>query len=163
MNAGTRSGQLSDVVEKVQLADRSGVRWLDGSDIGFDYRRSGLTEGQVVLAVSFRLEPDDPGAIQARMKEQARARRVSQPLGEPSAGCWFRNPEGDSAGRLIDEAGMKGLSCGGARVSEVHANFFVNTGSATAADFLDLAEKVRQGVREKFSIELEEEVRVIHE
>ena len=96
------------------------------------------------------------------MKEQARTRKETQPLGEASAGCWFKNPEGDSAGRLIDEAGMKGMSRGGARVSQVHANFFVNTGSGTAADFMELAEMVRKGVREKFGVDLEEEVKVIH-
>jgi UDP-N-acetylmuramate dehydrogenase len=165
MNAGTRSGQISDVVEKVWLLEKTGgntqVRWVDCSEIGFAYRESGLAAGQVVLAVRFRLEMDRSEAILARMKKQLAARRESQPYGEMSAGCWFRNPEGDSAGRLIDEAGMKGLTCGGARVSTVHANFLVNTGSATAADLFELANKVREGVRKKFGIELEEEVMVI--
>jgi UDP-N-acetylmuramate dehydrogenase len=169
MNAGTRSGRMADVVEKVQLLERvgdgdsdwAGTKWLAGSEVGFTYRNTGLTGDQVVLAVEFSLRADDTEAIQARMKEQARMRKETQPLGEASAGCWFKNPEGDSAGRLIDAAGMKGMSCGGARVSQVHANFFVNTGSATAADFIELAGKVRNGVRGKFGIELEEEIQII--
>jgi UDP-N-acetylmuramate dehydrogenase len=160
---------MADVVEKVWLlenvgdgdGDRRDVRWLAGSEVGFTYRNTGLTGNQVVLAVRFSLRADDPEAIQARMKDQARTRKETQPLGEASAGCWFKNPEGDSAGRLIDEAGMKGMSRGGARVSQVHANFFVNTGSGTAADFMELAEMVRKGVREKFGVELEEEVRIV--
>ncbi|MDF1535825.1 MAG: UDP-N-acetylmuramate dehydrogenase [bacterium] len=170
MNAGTRSGQMADVVEQVRLLEGTGdsdgggqgARWVPGSGIGFAYRSSGLTAGQIVLAVRFRLKPDDPDAVRARVTEQARLRRKSQPLGAASAGCWFKNPAGDSAGRLIDAAGLIGMTCGGARVSDVHANFLVNTGSATAADFLELAEMVRQGVRERFGIELEDEVRVIH-
>jgi len=165
MNAGTRSGQISDVVKEVRLLDRvgdtEGIRWVPASEVGFSYRNCGLSAHQVVLAVRFDLEKEDPEAILTRMKEQKQARKGSQPLGEISAGCWFKNPEGDSAGRLIDEAGMKGMRCGGALVSEVHANFLVNAGSATAGDFLELAGKVRKGVREKFGIELEEEVRIV--
>jgi UDP-N-acetylmuramate dehydrogenase len=169
MNAGTRSGEMADVVEEVRLlegvgdsdGDRKGARWVPGSELGFAYRSSELTEGQIVLAVRFRLTPGDPNAILARVMEQARARKENQPSGEASAGCWFKNPEGDSAGRLIDEAGMKGLTCGGAQVSDVHANFFINTGSATAGDFIELAGKVKDGIRERFGIDLEEEVKVI--
>jgi UDP-N-acetylmuramate dehydrogenase len=162
MNAGTGSGEMADVVEQVYILDKEGVRWVPGSEIGFSYRSSGMTDDQVALAVRFRLTPGDPDAILTRVMEQARARKEKQPSGEASAGCWFKNPEGNSAGRLIDEAGLKGLTRGGAQVSVVHANFFVNTGSATAADFIELADMVRQSVRNRFGIDLEEEVKIIH-
>jgi UDP-N-acetylmuramate dehydrogenase len=95
------------------------------------------------------------------MKAEAERRKATQPTGVPSSGCWFRNPEGNSAGRLIEEAGMKGQRCGDAQVSQVHANFFVNAGGATASDFLALAEKVKSEVHRQFGVMLQEEVRII--
>jgi len=97
------------------------------------------------------------------MKDQIDQRKKNQPSGVPSAGCWFKNPVGDSAGRLIDKAGMKGEKCGGAQVSEVHANFFVNRGGATTSDFLTLAHKVRETVHKRFGVTLLEEVRIVYE
>jgi len=162
MNAGTGSGEISHTLEETQIFADGTIRWVKRSELDFAYRCSGIREGEVVLGARFRLASSSSGAVREKIRKQALARRKSQPLGVPSAGCWFRNPEGDSAGRLIDKAGMKGATWGGARVSGVHANFLVNSGEATARDFLDLAEKVRQSVFEKFGIRLEEEVRVIH-
>ena len=162
MNAGTGSGEISQTLEEAQIFADGTTRWVKRSELNFAYRCSGIREGEVVLGARFRLAPSSPGTVRAKIREQVLARRKSQPLEVPSAGCWFRNPEGDSAGRLIDKAGMKGAARGGARVSGVHANFLVNSGGATARDFLALAEKVRQSVFEKFGIRLEEEVRVIH-
>ncbi|UCG38084.1 MAG: UDP-N-acetylmuramate dehydrogenase, partial [bacterium] len=162
MNAGTREGEIGDVVEQVQIFDGREPQWIPGQEMGFSYRRTILPEDRVILAVRLRLRAETGEAVRSRVAQQMERRRTSQPTGVASAGCWFRNPEGDSAGRLIDAAGMKGVRCGGAQVSPVHANFLVNTGGATAADFLALAGKVKETVHERFGISLEEEVRIIH-
>jgi len=162
MNAGTRSGDISGTLVEARIFSGQAARRVEKRELGFRYRGSGIREGEIVLGASFRLKRSSPEAVQSKIREQALGRKKSQPTGEPSAGCWFRNPEGDSAGRLIDEAGMKGASLGGAQVSRVHANFLVNTGGAKARDFLALAEEVRQSVLEKFGVRLEEEVRVVH-
>lgn len=162
MNAGTASGEIADTLQSADLLRGSAESRIGREEMGFSYRSSLLREGDVILGATFHLRASTPGIVLERIREQISRRKKSQPLGMPSAGCWFRNPEGDSAGRLIDEAGMKGVRCGGAQVSPVHANFLVNAGGATARDFLDLAERVREAVRERFGIILEEEVQVVH-
>lgn len=162
MNAGTRAGEVSEMLEEVQVFRGGKTRWIRQEDLGFSYRRSGIREGNIILAARFRLTRSSHGAVHTKIREQILGRRNTQPLGTQSAGCWFRNPEGDSAGRLIDKAGLKGTSRGGARISEVHANFFVNMGGATADDFLWLAGQVRESVLKRFGVHLEEEVRVIN-
>lgn len=161
MNAGTSSGEIANVIDEVLLFDGRESRWVQGSEMGFSYRSSQLPEGHIILAAKFRLTPSTREEVRSRMKTVAARRKESQPAGIPSAGCWFRNPEGDSAGRLIDEAGMKGERCGGAQVSEVHANFLVNVGGATASDFLTLARKVKETVHRHYGVVLQEEVRII--
>ena len=163
MNAGTRSGEIAEVVHEVRLFDGKDARWIPGEEIGFSYRSSGISEGDIILDARLKLIPSSEAKVRQLMKAQTDRRQGTQPSGVPSAGCWFRNPEGDSAGRLIDEAGMKGEKCGGAQVSEVHANFLVNTGGATTSDFLTLAEKVRGTVNKRFGVMLQEEVRIIDE
>lgn len=162
MNAGTRSGQIADVVHEVRLFDGKDARWVPGRELDFSYRSSGIPEGNIILDVRIKLTPSSRREVRLRIKAQADRRQGTQPSGVPSAGCWFKNPVGDSAGRLIDEAGLKGERCGGAQVSEVHANFLVNLGGATTSDFLTLAEKVRGTVHERFGVMLLEEVRIIH-
>ena len=162
MNAGTASGEIADTLRSADLLKGSGESRVGREEMGFSYRSSLLREGDIILGARFHLRASTPGIVRERIQEQIRRRKKSQPLRVPSAGCWFRNPEGDSAGRLIDEAGMKGVRCGGAQVSRVHANFLVNTGGATARDFLALADRVRKVVLERFGIILEEEVRVVH-
>lgn len=162
MNAGTGSGEIASALTEARVYSGGTVQWRPKGEMGFAYRRSGIGAGEIVLAARFRLTPSAPDAVRAAIGEQLSRKRKTQPLGVPSAGCWFRNPEGDSAGRLIDRAGLKGARIGGACVSEIHANFFVNTGGATAEDFLTLAGKVRESVRSRFSVRLEEEVQVIH-
>lgn len=161
MNAGTKSGEIADVVSEVHLFDGKDEKWIPGDEVGFSYRSSGIARGNIVLGVRLQLKPSSQEEVRSMMKAQAERRKGNQPSSIPSAGCWFRNPEGDSAGRLIDEAGMKGESCGGAQVSEVHANFLVNTGGATASDFLTLARKVKEKVHSRFGVTLQEEVRII--
>jgi UDP-N-acetylmuramate dehydrogenase len=161
MNAGTRNGDIARVVHEIRLLVGTDARWIPGEEIDFSYRSSGISEGNIILDARFQLTPSSRKKVRLRMKDLADQRKGTQPSGVPSAGCWFRNPEGDSAGRLIDEAGMKGERCGGAKVSEIHANFLVNVGQATTSDFLALAEKVRVTVHRRFGVMLQEEVRII--
>lgn len=122
-----------------------------------------LREGGIVLSARFRLHPDDGEAILARMKELNARRRDKQPLNYPSAGSTFKRPEGHFAGSLIEQAGLKGRSVGGAQVSSKHAGFIVNTGGATAADVLALIEQVQEEVFSRFGVRLEPEVRITGE
>jgi UDP-N-acetylmuramate dehydrogenase len=161
MNAGTREGEMSDVIHEVRVFDGENIHWLPAEKLGFSYRSSNLPETHVILEARFSLAPSSEEEVRSRIRVLKEKRKKTQPSGLPSAGCWFRNPKGDSAGRLIDEAGMKGEKCGGAQVSEVHANFLVNLGGATASDFLTLAERVKATVHKRFGIMLEEEVRII--
>jgi len=163
MNAGTREGEISDVIHEIRVFDGEDIYWLPEEKLGFSYRSSNLPETHVILEAKFGLAPSDEEEVRSRIRVLKEKRKETQPLGLPSAGCWFRNPKGDSAGRLIDKAGMKGEKCGGAQVSQVHANFLVNLGGATASDFLTLAERVKATVHKRFGIMLEEEVRIIDE
>jgi len=160
-NAGAHGGETAAVLESatVLLADGSEAV-LPASELGFRYRHSRFKDApaEVILAATFRLAPDDPAAITGRLDEVRRWRREHQPLGLPSAGSVFRNPPGDSAGRLIDTLGLKGRRIGGAAVSEKHANFIVNDQHGTASDVRRLAEAVRAEVRDRLGIELAFEI-----
>ncbi len=160
-NAGAHGGETASVVESaaVLLADGSEAV-LPASELGFGYRHSRFKDApaEVILAATFRLSPDDPAAIAGRLDEIRRWRREHQPLGMPSAGSVFRNPPGDSAGRLIDSLGLKGRRIGGAVVSEKHANFIVNDQRGTASDVRRLAEAVQAEVRDRLGIDLAFEI-----
>ena len=164
MNAGAYGGQRSDaLVDAVVLVNGKEQTWTV-REMAMGYRTSRpLREGAVVLSARFRLTPDDPQAILARMKELNARRRDKQPLNYPSAGSTFKRPEGHFAGALIEGAGLKGRSVGGAQVSEKHAGFIVNTGGATASDILALIRVVQDEVRAKYGVALETEVRIIGE
>jgi len=162
MNAGTSSGEIAAAILEVQIFDGENTQWVPSAEMGFSYRSSGVAQGQIILGARLKLSPSSRGEVRSRIRAQNDHRAGTQPSGYPSAGCWFRNPEGESAGRLIDNAGMKGEKCGAAQVSEVHANFLINLGGATTADFLALAEKVRQAVYQRYGIDLEEEVRIVN-
>ena len=164
MNAGAYGGQLSDYLidAEVLLDGRRRTLTVGEMDMGYRTTRP-LREGGVVLSARFRLMPDDPETIAARMRELNARRRDKQPLNYPSAGSTFKRPEGHFAGALIEGAGLKGRSVGGARVSEKHAGFIVNAGGATAADILNLIRLVQDEVRAKFGVALETEVRIIGE
>jgi UDP-N-acetylmuramate dehydrogenase len=164
MNAGAHGHAMSDVVERVDVLTPGGDRTLDRQALGFGYRTSVLqVQPWVVISVTMLLQPADPAELRARLETWLAHRGATQPIGPPSSGCIFKNPPGDHAGRLIELAGGKGLTVGGARVSERHANYIINTGGATAADVLQLAEQVRARVQDTRGIHLELEVKLLGE
>lgn len=170
-NAGAHESETAAVLESasVLLADGS-ERTLPVEELGFRYRDSRFKEAppleaggpsEIVMSATFRLASADPDVIKGRLDEIRRWRQAHQPLGIPSAGSVFRNPDGDSAGRLIDELGLKGTRIGGAVVSEKHANFITNDRKGTAADVRRLGELVRRRVREAHGIELRFEIEFV--
>ena len=164
MNAGAYGGELAQVIEGVNvLFPDEGVRTVPCGDMAFGYRHSMLMEhpDAVVLSAVFALHPDDSAAIRGRMDELMARRKASQPLEYPSAGSTFKRPEGHFAGRLIEEAGCKGLTMGGAQVSEKHAGFVINVGGAACADVLALMAEVQRRVKENSGVALEPEVRIV--
>lgn len=165
MNAGAYGGEMKDVLESVDVLTRDLRReTLPVEQLGLSYRHSSLAErGDIVLGARFRLERGEPQAIQARMAELAEQRREKQPLQYPSAGSTFKRPEGYFAGKLIQDAGLKGKTIGGAQVSEKHAGFLINTGNATAGEMLELIAFCQRTVEEKFGVRLETEVKIVGE
>ncbi len=160
MNAGAYGGEMSQVVEQVVVLDRHGERMeLRNETMEFGYRTSTIkNNGFTVTEVVFALKPGEREQIQARMDELAEKRREKQPLEYPSAGSTFKRPEGNYAGKLIMEAGLRGFQIGGARVSDKHCGFIINTGNATAQDVRDVIREVQERVKEKFHIRLEPEI-----
>lgn len=159
MNAGAHGASWERVLARLSYLTPEGERVERVPEPGdFRYRGSFLEGGCVLLSATARLVPGNPDAIRARLAEFRTKRKATQPGGVRSAGCIFRNPPGDHAGRLIEAAGLKGLRIGEAEVSPVHANFLVNLGAATPGDFLALVEAVRARVRERFGVALETEV-----
>lgn len=166
MNAGAYGGEMSQVVTCVDAIARSDGKPIrfEGRALGFAYRHSAMMDaGVIVTDVTLRLTPGDPDAIARRTEELLVARREKQPLEYPSAGSTFKRPEGAFAAKLIDDAGLKGLRIGDAQVSEKHAGFIVNLGSATASDILALMAEVQSRVRAASGITLEPEVRILGE
>ena len=163
MNAGAFGGETWDSVAGVETIDRAGVIGTrDRSDYEIGYRSVRGPEREWFLAATFAFAEALP-AEPARIRSLLRERSDKQPLGLPSAGSVFRNPEGAHAGELIEKAGLKGMRLGGAVVADKHANFIINTGSATAADIETLIEVIRQRVSEATGIELVPEVRILGE
>ena len=166
MNAGAYGGEMKDIVESVNLVSRDGssLRTVCGRDMDFAYRHSCLeTSGDVVVSVCLRLQPGVHEEIGAKMKELTQRRNEKQPVQYPSAGSFFKRPEGYFAGKLIQDAGLKGLAVGGAQVSEQHSGFIINRGDATAGDIIDLMRLVQNTVFDRFGVRLEPEVRIIGE
>jgi UDP-N-acetylmuramate dehydrogenase len=163
MNAGTRAGELGDVLVRVELATADGVGQLERTELGLGYRRSALPPGAVVTRVTCALRPGDVAASRAVMDADVAARRRTQPLSQPSFGSTFWNPPGRYAGQLIEQVGLKGHRVGNAMWSDVHANFLVNLGGATAADVLALMRLARHLVKERAGIELHAEVKLLGE
>ncbi len=163
MNAGAYSGEMAQVLESVTFLDETGeVCTLPASACGFGYRKSIFSDRKcLILKACFHLEQGDPAAIKARMEELAAKRREKQPLEYPSAGSMFKRPPGHFAAALIDQCGLKGLTVGGAQVSEKHAGFVVNRGGATCADVLALVDQVKEEVLRQTGVELEMEVKVL--
>jgi UDP-N-acetylenolpyruvoylglucosamine reductase len=166
MNANAYGGDLSRVLEWVEVATPDGVRARRPEDLGFAYRRSNLGPKEVVARASFALTPADPAGVKATLADMRAQRKVAQPSGIKTFGSTFKNPDdpaagGRSAGVLLDEAGCRGLRVGGARFSEKHANFVENMGDATTADVVALMAEGRRRVRERFGVELEAEVQFL--
>ncbi len=160
MNAGAYGMQIGTYVREVKLyraAERK-IEILRGDQISFEYRHTSFAPDDMMLAVKLELPSKPFKEILQGIRICNEKRRASQPLGQKSAGCIFKNPPGASAGRMIDELGLKGLSVGDARVSDRHANFFVNAGSASAADMLSLIADVRERVAKHFGVTLQHEV-----
>ena len=161
MNAGAYGGEMKDVVASVRYMNAFGST-AETEEPGFAYRKSMFTGGHdLILGAAIRLQPDDPAAIQARMQELREKRSASQPLELPSAGSTFKRPRTGYAAALIEQAGLKGLTIGGAQVSEKHAGFVVNVGGATFADVSALMQRITETVYEKFSVRLEPEVQIL--
>jgi len=163
MNAGAHDGEMGDVVATVDIFELPGdrARTLAAAEVGFAYRSTTLPPGAVVVAASLRLRQRDPAEIRAAMDAARTWRRDTQPLAEPNCGSVFTNPPGEHAAALIDAAGLKGASIGGASVSTKHANFIVTAPGATAADVRALIDLVRAGVSRASGVVLETEVRTI--
>ena len=161
MNAGTRDGEVKDVLVGAELATADGVGFLPAAELGLGYRTSRLPRGAVATRLTFRLRPGDVAASQAAMDADVARRRATQPLDRPSFGSTFWNPPGRFAGQLIEAVGLKGHRVGNAMWSDVHANFLVNLGGATARDVLQLMRLARRKVREAFGIRLEAEVKLV--
>jgi UDP-N-acetylmuramate dehydrogenase len=160
MNAGAYGIQIGTYVREVKVYRAAGrkIETLRGEQISFEYRHTSFAPDDMMLAVKLELPSKPYPEILQGIRICNEKRRSSQPLGQKSAGCIFKNPPGGSAGRMIDELGLKGFSHGDARVSERHANFFVNAGQASAVDMLALIANVRERVQQAYGVTLENEV-----
>ncbi len=163
MNAGTRLGEMQDVLSAVDLVNPKGIRMrIEAGRLVFQYRKTKLPKG-VVVGAWMQLRSATRQEIESVTKRYLRYRKDTQPLTQPNAGSVFVNPPGDSAGRLVEAAGLKGFGVGGAEVSKKHGNFIVNRGGATASEVLRVIRRVRRVVFEKFGIRLQLELKVLGE
>jgi UDP-N-acetylmuramate dehydrogenase len=164
MNAGTAQGEMGDIIDTVTLVSPTGELILcNREEMGFGYRTANVPADHVVLDTKIILRYGDAGKIKAHVKQIMAGRKERQPWGLPNAGSVFKNPLDESAGKLIESAGLKGLTVGGAQVSEKHANFIVNRGNAKAADVLKLMEIIKEKVLERHRVRLEPEIKIIGE
>jgi len=171
MNAGTSLGSVETILKSINILLPAGqIRSLARQNMNFSYRRLTLNESEkgtplqnpVIIDGTFYLYPSDPEHLRNEARNILEKRNSQQPAASPSAGCFFKNPEsGKTAGELIDRAGLKGTSIGGAQISEKHANFIINRNKATACDVLELMELTREKVLEMFNIKLEPEVKIV--
>lgn len=164
MNAGAYGGEMKDIVESVTLVknDGSDVITVNADEMELSYRHSILEETRdVAISVTLKLEKGDHQEIAAQMADLTKRRNEKQPVQYPSAGSFFKRPAGYFAGKLIQDAGLKGLSVGGAQVSDLHSGFIINKGGATATDIIELMHLVQNTVYDKFGVRLEPEVRII--
>ncbi|MEX0834430.1 MAG: UDP-N-acetylmuramate dehydrogenase [Actinomycetota bacterium] len=165
MNAGAHGHSMEEIVEEVEVFsfNEGQTKTVPKSGAGFSYRGSSLGDGAVVTGASLALKPGEPGEIRRHMDDAREWRRATQPLAEPNCGSVFKNPPDGQAARLIEEAGAKGMTVGGARVSEKHANFIVTTPEATSADVLSLMLEIQNRVQDKAGVLLECEVQLVGE
>ncbi len=164
MNAGAYGGEMKKVVKRVTYLGDGEIKTARGDELDFGYRKSMFSEKDlIILSAELELKKGDYDEIKSRMEDYKERRTSKQPITVPSAGSTFKRPEGYFAGKLIEDAGLKGFSLGGAEVSEKHSGFVVNTGDATAKDVLDLIEHIKNTVFEKFGVTLCEEVKKLGE
>ncbi|HEY6004091.1 MAG TPA: UDP-N-acetylmuramate dehydrogenase [Anaeromyxobacter sp.] len=163
MNAGTKIGEMKDVVSRVELATAGGAGFLDARALGFAYRTCRIPAGAVVTRIEFALRDGDVGESERVMQADRDRRRKTQPLDKPTFGSTFVNPPGDFAGRLIEEVNLKGHRVGNATWSPVHANFISNLGGARASDVLALMNLARSRVKDRFGVVLDTEVKLLGE
>ncbi|NLE73186.1 MAG: UDP-N-acetylmuramate dehydrogenase [Actinobacteria bacterium] len=161
MNAGAHGGDMCGVVDAVQMASAGGVQWFPAASLSWAYRSCAIPADHAVTAVRLRLTQSERQTVRALQRRHLQWRRENQPRGVRTFGSTFRNPAGDSAGRLLDAAGMKGAGRGGAVVSRIHANFVVNSGDATGEDVMALMTMMREAVYVRSGVLLEPEVRVL--
>ncbi len=162
MNAGAHGKTMADITRSLRIMDANGeLKDLSAKELQFEYRRLLLPPGAIVIQGTFVLEKGEPFRSRARIREIINWRKEHQPLRQPSAGSVFKNPECAAAGRLLEESGMKGKGIGGAKFSEIHGNFIVNTGEATSDDVLRLIEMGRNAVHERTGIWLELEIEIL--
>lgn len=165
MNAGAYGGEMKDIVEWVEVLDWNlELVRLTNAEMKFGYRKSIIEPGNyIAVRCCLKLKKGDPEEINSIMAELAEKRKAKQPLHLPSAGSTFKRPEGYFAGKLIEDAGLKGYTLGGAQVSTLHCGFVVNNGNATARDVYDLIKHIQKTVLEKFNVKLEPEVKILGE
>lgn len=164
MNAGAYGSEMKDVVEGIEVLGKKGQKgFIPKSELGFSYRRAEIPKGSIITRAHMRFEKKSVEEIKERIKEFRERRKASSPISFPNAGSIFKNPEGKVAGKLIEEAGLKGERVGGAQISEVHANYIVNTGGAKAKDVLALMALIRDRLYSSKGIVLEPEIKVIGE
>ena len=164
MNAGAYGGEMKDILRCAKIVSKDGSRefYMTADELEMGYRHTKLHDtGDIVTEVEFVLEEGNRTQIKAKMSELMEKRNSRQPVNFPSAGSFFKRPEGYFAGKLIQDAGLKGLSVGGAQVSELHSGFIINRGGATATDILQLMEMIQARVFDEFGVRLETEVRII--
>jgi UDP-N-acetylmuramate dehydrogenase len=161
-NAGAFGYEMKDVLISVAIMDAEGrVEKIKAERIDFGYRSSSISADGMILSAEIKLKKDKKEDVSAKVDDFLKRKRQKQPVREPSAGCVFKNPSGFYAGKLIDEAGCKGMRIGNVEVSTIHANFFINKGGATASDFISLMKRVAQRVKEKFGVILEPEIKIV--
>jgi UDP-N-acetylmuramate dehydrogenase len=161
-NAGSFGYEMKDVVRSAVIMYPDGrLDRREAADLGFGYRTSGINPADMVLNANIRLKKDDMEAVAGRMQGYLAEKLKTQPISARSAGCVFKNPAAGPAGKLIEEAGCKGMKVGGVEVSSVHANFFVNSGSGTASDYVGLMREVSLIVEKKKGVVLEPEIKMI--
>jgi UDP-N-acetylmuramate dehydrogenase len=162
MNAGAYGGELRDVLDRAVVVGAGGERAGGPDELGMGYRHSNVGPREVVAEAVLRLRPDEPERIRATVADMQRRRREAQPAKVRTFGSVWKNPRGDlSAGRMLEECGLKGFAAGGARISPVHANFIENTGDARSADVIALMQEARRRARDRFGVELEHEVQML--
>ena len=165
MNAGAYGGEMKDVLTSVDVLTQDlEIKTIPAAELNLGYRYSSIPEkGYIVLGATLQLKKGNAAEIRGRMAELAEQRRAKQPLQYPSAGSTFKRPEGYFAGKLVQDAGLKGKTIGGAQVSEKHSGFLINIGGATAQDILDLIAFCQKEVKDKFGVTLETEVKIVGE